>query len=118
MMKFFWKRRWMNNNYIKKIYILIIISLLAGCNSLKEGLEGNRKSKNAEEFLIQKKNPLVLPPDYSKLPVPKNTPEKEEAFEDFNLEKILKKNSGDKNKETTFKSNSIEKSVLDKIKNN
>ena len=108
----------MKNNYIKKIYILIIISLLAGCNSLKEGLEGNRKSKNAEEFLIQKKNPLVLPPDYSKLPVPKNISEKEVSVDEFDLENILKKNSGDMSKETTFKSNSIEKSVLDKIKNN
>jgi len=108
----------MKNNYIKKIYILIIISLLAGCNSLKEGLEGNRKSKNAEEFLIQKKNPLVLPPDYSKLPVPKNISEKEVSVDEFDLENILKKKSGDMSKETTFKSNSIEKSVLDKIKNN
>ena len=108
----------MKNNYIKKIYILVIISLLAGCNSLKEGLEGNRKSKNAEEFLIQKKNPLVLPPDYSKLPVPKNISEKEKSIDEFDLENILNSKSDEMNKETTFKSNSIEKSVLDKIKNN
>ena len=44
----------MKNNF-KKFIAVFIIFFLTGCNSLKEGLEGNRKSKNAEEFLIQKK---------------------------------------------------------------
>ena len=53
----------------KNIYlILIILIFLSGCKSIKEGLEGSKKSKSAEEFLINKKNPLVLPPNFSKLP--------------------------------------------------
>ena len=116
MMKFFCKKIKMKNNFIKLIAVFIII-FLTGCNSLKEGLEGNKKSKNAEEFLIQKKNPLVLPPDYSKLPTPNNVSEIEK-IDDFNLEDILKKDSSEINKENISKSNSIEKSVLKKIKDN
>ena len=39
----------------KIIFPLILCSFLIGCQSLKDGLEGNKKSKNAEEFLIEKK---------------------------------------------------------------
>ena len=116
MMKFFCKKIKMKNNF-KKFIVVFIIFFLTGCNSLKEGLEGNRKSKNAEEFLIQKKNPLVLPPDYSKLPTPKNVSEVE-SIDDFDLEDILKKDSSEIIKENISKSNSIEKSVLNKIKDN
>ena len=52
----------------KIIFLFLLMGLCSGCQSLREGLEGNKKSKSAEEFLIEKKNPLVLPPDYSKLP--------------------------------------------------
>ena len=83
MMKFFCRKVKMKNNYIKFVFCLIFIGLFTGCASLKEGLEGNKKSKNAEEFLIQKKNPLVLPPDYSKLPMPKNVSE-EKTTDEFN----------------------------------
>ena len=58
--------------YKKLIYfVLVFFIFLTGCQSIKDGLEGNKKTKSAEEFLIQKKNPLVLPPDYSKLPCQK-----------------------------------------------
>ena len=54
----------------KSIFIILLFYFLSGCQSLRDGLEGNKKSKSSEEFLIEKKNPLVLPPDYSKLPEP------------------------------------------------
>jgi hypothetical protein len=82
----------MKKNYKKLALIFLILSLLNGCQSIKDGLEGNKKSKSAEEFLIQKKNPLVLPPDYSKLPLPKNVAKNEESKSGFDLEKKLKKN--------------------------
>ena len=94
-----------------------MLNFLTACQSVREGFEGKKKSQSAEEFLIEKKNPLVLPPDYSKLPTPKNVSEIEK-IDDFNLEDILKKDSSKTNKENISKSNSIEKSVLDKIKNN
>ena len=86
MMKFFRKRIVMKKTTKKLTSLLITLTVLSGCTTLKEGLEGNKKSKSAEEFLIEKKNPLVLPPDFSKLPVPKNSSE-EKIF----LKKILRK---------------------------
>ena len=85
----------MNNYFFKLLSVLITSGLLFGCQSLKDGLEGNKKSKSAEEFLIEKKNPLILPPDFSKLPLPKEEAIDEvekKMTETFDLEKIIKKN--------------------------
>ena len=61
-------------------------------------LQDNKKSKSAEEFLIEKKNPLVLPPDFSKLPIPKNETAKVEHRKNFDIKKILKNNTLDNEK--------------------
>jgi PBP1b-binding outer membrane lipoprotein LpoB len=53
-----------------KFYILIAIAILfSSCSSLKEGFT-NQKKNNSDEFLVEKKSPLVLPPDYNELPIP------------------------------------------------
>ena len=88
-----------------------------GCQKLKDGLEGNKKSKSSEEFLIKKKNPLVLPPDYSKLPLPKNSSTEKENNQDFDLKKILEKNSVNSNNQPQTNS-SLKESILNKIKKN
>ena len=107
----------MSKIYKKSFLILIVFNFLLGCQTLKDGLEGNKKSKSAEEFLINKKNPLIMPPDYSKLPLPKNSSEKAESNQDFDLKKILEKNSNNKNNQ--MQSNgSFEKSIIEKIKKN
>ena len=103
----------------KKIIILVLGTLvfLSSCQSIKDGLEGKKKS--SDEFLVEKKNPLVLPPDFEKLPVPRNKKtdtqvevnEVQKLFED---NKIVEKESS-KNTETE---NSIEKMIFEKIENN
>ena len=100
------------------IFIVVVLGFLNGCQSLKEGLEGNKKSKSAEEFLIEKKNPLVLPPDFSKLPIPKNSVKEVNEIEDLNIEEILRKNPKKTVKSNSKKKNSLETSVLEKIKSN
>lgn len=102
----------------KIIFPLILCSFLIGCQSLKDGLEGNKKSKNAEEFLIEKKNPLVLPPDYSKLPVPNNEITEDNKSNEFDLNKILKTKTDINEKSQSNKNSSLNKSILDKIKSN
>ena len=78
-------------------------------------LKGNKKSKSAEEFLIEKKNPLVLHPDYSKLPEPseKNVVENNE----FDLQKILETSNSSTSSENSV-NQSLKKSIIDKIKKN
>ena len=36
-----------------------------------------KKKKTTDEFLIKKKDPLILPPDYDTLPIPKTKKTKE-----------------------------------------
>ena len=101
------------------IFLTLILFGLSACQALKDGLEGNKKSKSAEEFLIKKKNPLVLPPDYSKLPLPGNSKEQQESEQDFNLKKILGKNSSPENTNKQTQNNStFKKSIIEKINKN
>ena len=99
------------------IYLSVILIGMSSCQGLKDGLEGNKKSKSSEEFLINKKSPLVMPPDYSKLPLPENNSNQNEKTQDFDLKKVLEKNSNNqKNKTQTNKS--FQKSIIEKIKTN
>ena len=53
-----------------RFYILIATVLLfSSCSSLKEGFV-NQKKNNSDEFLVEKKSPLVMPQDYNELPIP------------------------------------------------
>ena len=100
-------------------FLILIFFGLSACQALKDGLEGNKKSKSAEEFLIKKKNPLVLPPDYSKLPLPGNSKEQQESEQDFNLKKILEKNPSSENTNKQTQNNStFKKSIIEKINKN
>ena len=68
-----------------KLTILIIIFfsiLLYSCQSAKEALEGKKRSEQSDEFLVKKKNPLAMPPDYEKLPTPGNQEVSPETFSD------------------------------------
>jgi hypothetical protein len=109
----------MKKIYINTLFFLMLFNFLQGCQSLKDGLEGNKKSKSAEEFLIEKKSPLVLPPDYSKLPTPKNEEEisGSNSSEEFDLNKVLKKKSNSKFKQNKS-ANSLDKNIIEKIKDN
>ena len=60
------------------LLIFVLLSLLAGCNSVKDGLTLKKKS-GADEFLVKKKNPLVLPPEFSELPNPDSENSKKES---------------------------------------
>ena len=99
------------------IYLSVILIGMSGCQSLRDGLEGNKKSKSAEEFLINKKSPLVMPPDYSKLPLPENNSNQNEKNQDFDLKKVLEKNSNNQ-KSKTQTNKSFQKSIIEKIKTN
>ena len=53
-----------------RFYILIAVAILfSSCGSMKEGF-ANQKKNNSDEFLVEKKSPLVMPPDYNELPIP------------------------------------------------
>ncbi len=50
---------------------LIFLSTLVSCQNVKDGLTG-KKQENSDEFLVIKKNPLEIPPNFDELPVPQS----------------------------------------------
>ena len=54
-----------------KILALFFILLFSySCGTTQDALVGKKRSEQGDEFLIDKKNPLSMPPDFDKLPVP------------------------------------------------
>ena len=102
---------------IKKITILLFFVLfLYSCSGAKDALQGKKRSENSDEFLVEKKNPLTVPPDIDELPVPLDQ-EEAQTDDQENIKKVLKI---DENKSTNSESgnenqNSLEKSILEKI---
>ena len=99
-----------------KIYIVICIAIfLSSCGTLKEGFT-NQKKNNTDEFLIEKKSPLVLPPDYNELPIP----DEENIENDSNEIKSLisKSKNIESEKKLDEKKSTFENSILKKIKKN
>ena len=103
-----------NNIYL----ILFMMLVTASCQSIKNAVSGV-KQENSDEFLVQKKNPLVLPPDFTDLPEPFEESSKvtEVQIED-DIEKLLEVENNTKNTNDTSNSSSIESFVLKKIKEN
>ena len=102
--------------YKKNIIFLFIITLLVtSCSdtwdSVKRGLTG-QKEKSTDEFLIQKKDPLILPPDFESLPTPDERTLAKEEFSIF--EKKLGKTSI--TEDTPSSASSTEESILQKIR--
>ena len=109
----------MKKNFKFVLSIILVFSYMSGCGTVKEGLVGTKK-KNSDEFLIEKKNPLVLPPEFKNLPQPTSKEANTENNQEFDLEKIINENSSIKKSSptTTKNSGSLDKSILEKIKNN
>jgi len=103
-----------NNIYL----ILFMMLVTASCQSIKNAVSGV-KQENSDEFLVQKKNPLVLPPDFTDLPVPfDESPKVTEAQIEDDIEKLLGVENNTKKTNDTSDSSSIESFVLKKIKEN
>tara|TARA_B100000902_G_C26916448_1_gene719496 strand:+ start:263 stop:577 length:315 start_codon:yes stop_codon:yes gene_type:complete len=101
----------------KKILILIIF-FLASCQAAKDGLTGKKRT-NADEFLVEKKNPLVLPPNYGKLPSPDNQEAQNKKTKSNEIQELFKNENFSENSQANENiniTNDIEKSILEKIK--
>ena len=97
----------------KKItYIIILTFFVTSCGdtvgSIKRGLTGAKKT-SGDEFLIMKKDPLILPPDYENLPIPNEETVTEEIS-------TFEKNLGTLIEDNSSRSSSVEDSILKKIR--
>ena len=73
--------------YFKILIFFQLILFLYSCSTIKEGFI-NQKKSSSDEFLVEKKSPLVMPPDYNDLPVPDQNKEKAETNENKIKENI------------------------------
>ena len=99
----------------KTIIYFTGLMILASCTGLKDAgkVLRNEKIKTTDEFLVKKKAPLALPPNYEKIPEPGSILQNNEKEEE-KIQKILKipeTNSSSKNK-----SSSVEESILDRLR--
>ena len=99
---------------INKFALLTFFGLLfflSSCGSAKEGLTGGKKN-NTDEFLVQKKNPLVLPPDYNDLPLPKDYKIKDDQSVE-NIDNEIKKLMESEEKDNVSNNDSTRDSSLE-----
>ena len=96
----------------------LILLFLNSCGTIAEGLGGSKK-KGSDEFLVEKKSPLVIPPSFGELPEPGKKPE-ENIISDkkvtSDIEDIINQSSTTSTSEKSDDTkNSIEQSIIKKI---
>ena len=101
----------MNKNY----FFLIILLFLSSCQGVKDALSG-KKYENSDEFLVIKKNPLVLPPNFNELPTPKDVADTTQIENIENEIEDLISSIKDKDETIESSSSDTESFVLEKIK--
>tara|TARA_B100000787_G_C16094649_1_gene250583 strand:- start:396 stop:827 length:432 start_codon:yes stop_codon:yes gene_type:complete len=103
------------------VFTLLIPLALNACGTVIEGLSVNKK-KGSEEFLIEKKAPLVLPPSFGDLPLPAEKTDQDLASIEANslsFKEIIDQNSStDIDMNPIDPNKSIEKSIIEKINKN
>ena len=105
------------SNY-KKFTLFCLLLFLLGCGSIKEGFS-NQKKNSSDEFLVEKKTPLVMPPNFNELPAPK-VDETIKNIEKNEVKKLLSNNENLEPSSNSLKTinKTLEESILEKIKNN
>ena len=120
---------------INKLYIIALtfLFIVSACTKLSEGMTGSKRSKSSDEFFVHKKKPLVLPPDFNDMPMPKPTQKKQtqdndienllgiknQTQNDNDIENLLKtKKNTNSNTSQSASDNSLENSILKKINKN
>ncbi len=97
-------------------FLLIVLIFLVSCGGFKEAgkVLRNEKVNSTDEFLVKKREPLILPPDYDVIPKP-NTNTKKSNEEEDKIKKILK-NTREKGSSKASSSTSTEKTILRNIR--
>ena len=90
----------------------LFLLILNSCS----GITSNKKENN-DEFLVQKKSPLLMPPDYNELPIPQSDKNNKDDKSDNSFKNLIEV----ENKETSVSkgtNKSFEEKILEQIKNN
>tara|TARA_Y100001936_G_scaffold75056_1_gene73692 strand:+ start:221 stop:532 length:312 start_codon:yes stop_codon:yes gene_type:complete len=102
---------------MKKFNLLFILGIaliiLSGCNTVKKGFQ-NPKKNSSDEFLVEKKSPLVMPPEFNELPFPDQNQDTNQKQQN-NIKSLITDNNGNIDQEVS--DGDLEGSILSKIKN-
>ena len=99
------------------LHFIFIFALLASCASVKESM--GPKKNNSDEFLVEKKSPLLMPPDFDELPIPNSENTKSINEKSSDLKEFITKseNTNDNSDNSENSKSSFEKLLIEKIKN-
>ena len=104
---------------MKKISSILLLATVfftfQSCQTVKEGFTSQKK-KSTDEFLVEKKSPLVMPPEFNELPLPKTFENIEENESGNNIEKLISNNNSPKVSQPQDKN--FENLIIEKIKQN
>ena len=100
----------------KIFFLLISLFVLYSCQGVKDALSG-KKYENSDEFLVIKKNPLILPPNFNDLPTPKDVADTTQLENiESEIEDLLSSIKDDGEVSESSSSSDTESFVLEKIK--
>ena len=102
--------------FLRNFIVICFLIFLHSCSTVKEGFS-NQKKSSKDEFLVEKKSPLIMPPDYDELPAP-NLNENDKDEDNEKLKKLIVKSENQitETKESIPSNTSLEESIIDKIK--
>ena len=104
--------------YKKVIIQLLSLIFLYSCTGLTDALENKKRSENSDEFLVEKKNPLTVPPDMNELPVPLDQEEQKSNEDDStDIKKVLQIDETQESidESSDGENKNLEQSILEKI---
>jgi len=106
---------------MKKFNLFVLLNIIlffSSCGTIKEGFSSQKKN-NSDEFLVEKKSQLIMPPDYNELPIPREKNLKKKS-EESQIENLISKSEKDDEliDKPDDKNKSFEDLLLEKIKKN
>ena len=108
---------------MKKIRILLLflisITFLSACGTISEGFKSKKKN-SVDEFMVEKKSPLVMPPDFDDLPLPNQNNKNLKKEKEADIKSLISNNetSSNNTQESSSNNTNFENSILEKIKKN
>jgi len=98
----------------KTTILVTFLLFINSCTVLKEGFK-SPKQKTSDEFLVEKKSPLIMPPEFNKLPVP-NSKNKKIKKNEETIESLISNSETQTGNNRNNTDQNLEKTILDKIK--
>ena len=104
----------------RKLFLfLILITFLNACSTISDGFRSQKKN-SIDEFMVEKKSPLVMPPDFDELPQPNQNNQDIEEEKESDIKSLISnnENSSKETQKSSSQNSNFENSILEKIKKN